>query len=109
MRVPVRLMLFAVAAGLAPLCLGQQAQTGPPAPAAVSANPACAGFKSPDECFATMHLAKNLNIPFMDVRNRVVRGQTLERVVHELKPDVDSKAEVQRAIDQAHQGQHPAD
>ncbi len=108
MKLSVPLMLLAISAGLAPLCLAQEAQTGPQTPAtSAPVNPACTGFKSHDECSATMHLAKNLNIPFMDVRNRVVGGETLERAVHELKPDVDSKVEVERAVEQAHHDQHP--
>ena len=70
-------------------------------PAGMTAREACTGFKDVAECSAALHVAQNLNIPFPDVRDRVLGGQTLEATVHALKPSANAHVEVHRAEQQA--------
>ena len=59
---------------------------------------AAEGFRTAEEFAAVAHAARNTNVPFMVLKHRVVEeGQTLERALRDVKPDVDAKAEVARA------------
>jgi len=70
-------------------------------PAGMSMQEACTGFKSVDECLATLHVAQNLSIPFDNLKTRVTRGASLGAALKQLKPGVDVKAETRRAAQQA--------
>lgn len=70
-------------------------------PSGMSAQEACAGFRSVDECVATLHASQNLSIPFPDLKSRVTGGAKLGTAIHQLKPDANVKAEVRKAEDQA--------
>jgi hypothetical protein len=70
-------------------------------PPGMSAQEACAGFRSVDECVATLHASQNLSIPFPDLKSRVTGGAKLATAIHQLKPDANVKAEVRRAEQQA--------
>jgi hypothetical protein len=70
-------------------------------PAGMSATEACAGFTSTDECATTLHASQNLGIPFPDLKSKVTGGQKLAAAIKELKPDVNVKAEVRKAEEQA--------
>jgi hypothetical protein len=70
-------------------------------PAGMSAQEACAGFRSVDECVATLHASQNLSIPFPDLKSRVTSGAKLGTAIHQLKPDANVKAEVRKAEEQA--------
>jgi hypothetical protein len=77
-------------------------------PSGMTPHEACNGFKDLGECSATLHVSQNLNIPFADLRDRVVGGgQTLQAAIHALKPTVDSRREVVRAEQQASQDLRP--
>jgi len=70
-------------------------------PSGMSAQEACAGFRSVDECVATLHASQNLSIPFPDLKSRVTGGAKLGTAIHQLKPDANVKAEVRKAEEQA--------
>ena len=72
-------------------------------PAGLTPEDACRGFKDLSQCSAALHVAQNLNIPFADLKDRVTSGQSLGTAIHSLKPKADSRREVQRAEEQAHQ------
>jgi hypothetical protein len=71
-------------------------------PEGMSPQQACEGFKSEQECEATAHAAKNLNVAFSDLKSKVTAGQRLEAVIHDMKPDADAKSEARRAEQQAY-------
>ena len=70
-------------------------------PSGMSAQEACAGFRTVEECAATLHASQNLNIPFEDLKSRVTGGTKLGAAIHQLKPDANIKAEVRKAAEQA--------
>jgi hypothetical protein len=70
-------------------------------PPGMSAQEACAGFRSVDECVATLHASQNLSIPFPALKSRVTGGAKLGTAIHQLKPDANVKAEVRKAEQQA--------
>ena len=44
------------------------------------------------------HAARNTNVPFVLLKHRVLNeGRTLADAIHEAKPELDAKAEVERA------------
>ena len=70
-------------------------------PPGMSAQEACAGFRSVDQCVATLHASQNLSIPFPDLKSSVTGGAKLGTAIHQLKPDANVKAEVRKAEEQA--------
>lgn len=72
---------------------GQDAQT------------ACSGFKNLGLCVAAAHVAKNLDIPggFDALKAKLTgpNGENLGKAIHDLKPDADATAEVNKAKRQA--------
>jgi hypothetical protein len=70
-------------------------------PAGMSAQEACTGFRSVEECAATLHVSQNLSIPFPDLKSKVTGGAKLGAAVHQLKPDANVKAELRKAEEQA--------
>lgn len=60
------------------------------------------GFTSSETFVATAHAAKNLGIPFVVLKDRVVAQRlSLAAAIEELKPDADGKAEATRATNSA--------
>jgi len=60
------------------------------------------GFKSAEQFATVAHAARNTSVPFMVLKHRVLdEGRTLVDAIHESKPELDAKAEVTRARDQA--------
>lgn len=53
---------------------------------------AATGFKNEGQFIATLHAAKNLNIPFADLKDRVTAGESLGTAIHALKPAMDAQA-----------------
>lgn len=76
-------------------------------PAGMSTKDACVGFQSLGECSAALHASQNLNIPFPDVRGRMISGQSLGAAIQALKPTADSLKEVRRAEQQASEDLRP--
>ena len=65
------------------------------------------GFKNMGEFVAAVHVSNNLNIPFDQVKAKIVTGHTsLGEAVHALKPDLSkdaANAEAKKAEDQSKQ------
>lgn len=63
---------------------------------------ACDGFKTLGDCVAGMYASKNLGMALPDLRAKATeKGSNLEKAIHELKPEVDAKAENKKARKQA--------
>jgi hypothetical protein len=59
---------------------------------------AAADFNSSEQFITVAHAARNTNLPFMVLKDRVVnQGKSLDQAIHEFKPELDAKAEVTRA------------
>ena len=59
---------------------------------------AAADFANAEEFMTVAHAARNTQVPFMVLKDRVVnQGQSLAQAIHEFKPDLDARAEVTRA------------
>ncbi len=59
---------------------------------------AAADFDNAVQFMTVAHAARNTDVPFMLLKDRVVnRGQSLAEAIHEFKPGLDAKAEVSRA------------
>jgi hypothetical protein len=59
---------------------------------------AAANFASPEQFMTVAHAARNTEVPFMVLKDRVLnQRQSLAEAIHEFKPDLDAKAEVKRA------------
>ncbi len=63
------------------------------------------GFAELKEFVATVRAAKNLNVPFGELKSKMADGSSkeLQKAIHTLKPDADAKAEVKKATEQAKQ------
>jgi hypothetical protein len=63
------------------------------------------GFNELKEFVATVRAAKNLGVPFGELKSKMADGSSdeLRKAIHQLKPDVDAKAEVKKANEQAKQ------
>jgi hypothetical protein len=70
-------------------------------PAGMSAEQACAGFKSKVQCAIAVHAAHNLDMPFADLKSKVTAGQKLGAMIHQLRPEAHVNREVARAEQQA--------
>ena len=80
---------------------GQSTRLAAIVPAGMSAQEACTGFRSVEECAATLHVSQNLSIPFPDLKSKVTGGAKLGAAIHQLKPDANVKAELRKAAEQA--------
>jgi hypothetical protein len=72
-------------------------------PSGMTAKDACSGFKNLGQCVAAVHVSKNLNIPFADLKAKVTgdSAESLGKAIHEIKPDANAKAEAKKANAQA--------
>ena len=59
------------------------------------------GFKNLGEFVAAVHVSKNLDVPFTDLKEKMDNGDSLGKAIHELKPEADAKAEAKKAKKQA--------
>ena len=59
-------------------------------PAGMTADQAAAGFKNWGQFVAALHVSKNLNIPFADLKAKMTGTppMSLGKAIHELKPDL---------------------
>jgi hypothetical protein len=63
---------------------------------------AASGFRNQGQFVAAVHASNNLGIPFTELKTRLVTQQaSLGQAIQELRPNVDSDAEVRRATRQA--------
>ena len=59
-------------------------------------------FDSPEQFITVAHAARNTNVPFMVLKDRVLNhSQSLAEAIREFKPELDARAEVTRARDAA--------
>jgi hypothetical protein len=59
---------------------------------------AAADFANAEQFMTVAHAARNTQVPFMVLKHRVLNErQSLAEAIHEFKPALDAKAEVQRA------------
>ena len=59
---------------------------------------AAADFDSSEQFVTTAYAARNTKVPFVLLKDRVLnQGQSLTEAIHEFKPELDARAEVQRA------------
>ena len=59
-------------------------------------------FRTAEEFVTVAHAARKTSVPFMVLKHRVLNeGRTLSDAIHEVKPDLDAKAEVARAREAA--------
>ena len=70
-------------------------------PAGTNLQTAGAGFKNLGDFVAAAHVSHNLGIPFGDLQARIAGGKNLGEAIHELRPDVDHKAEAKKSQAQA--------
>ncbi len=66
---------------------------------------ACSGFKNLGQCVAAIHVAHNLGISFDDLKAKMTgtKPESLGKSIHDLKPDVNAKAEAKKAEKEANQ------
>jgi hypothetical protein len=66
---------------------------------------AAAGFKNLGQFVAAVHVSKNLGIPFEDLKGKMTGpdSQKLGKAIHQLKPEVNAKAEAKEANKEAKQ------
>jgi hypothetical protein len=63
----------------------------------------CDGFKKLSDCVAAIHAAQNLEIPVEQLKEKMTgkQGVKLDKAIHELKPELNAKAEKKKAEKQA--------
>jgi hypothetical protein len=74
-------------------------------PSETNLQQASAGFKNMGQFVSAVHVSHNLNIPFDQLKSKMTgdHSVSLGKAIHELKPDVDAKAEAKKAEHQADQ------
>jgi hypothetical protein len=72
-------------------------------PAGTDLQQASSGFKNLGQFVAAAHVSNNLNIPFAQLKTTMIGPpeRDLGQAIHQIKPDVDSKAEANKAKAQA--------
>jgi len=59
-------------------------------------------FETPEQFVTVAHAARNTSVPFVLLKHRVLsEGKTLAEAIEELKPEVNARAEVERAREAA--------
>jgi len=74
-------------------------------PKGTTAQQACSGFKNLGQCVAAIHVSHNLGISFDDLKAKMTgaNSESLGKTIHDLKPDVNAKAEAKKGQKQADQ------
>ena len=62
---------------------------------------AAAGFKNIGQFVAAVHVSKNLDVSFDDLKARMMAGDSLGQAIHALKPEVDSTKVADDALKQS--------
>jgi hypothetical protein len=73
---------------------------------------ACSGFKNLGQCIAALHVAKNLNLSFDDLKNKMTgsNSENLGKAIQDLGgPNVKGKSEAKKANKQASQDLNAAE
>ena len=58
---------------------------------------AASGFRNLGDFVAAVHVSNNLQVPFADVKVRMMNGGNLHTAIAELRPNVDASIEARRA------------
>ena len=58
---------------------------------------AAADFDNAEQFMTVAHAARNTQVPFVVLKDRVLKGESLAEAIHEFKPELDATAEVTRA------------
>ena len=66
-------------------------------PPGMTLESAAAGFKNQGQFIAALEASKNLNISFVDLKDRMTAGQSLGQAIHALKPSLSEDASVTEA------------
>lgn len=61
-------------------------------PSGMTLATAASGFKNEGQLVDALHVTKNLDIPFLELKDRMTAGESLGAAIHALKPDLDAKA-----------------
>lgn len=61
-------------------------------PSGMTLATAATGFKNEGQFVAALHTAKNLDIAFIELKDRITAGESLGDAIHALKPDLDATA-----------------
>ena len=74
-------------------------------PSGTNLEQASAGFKNVGQFVSAVHVSHNLNIPLDQLKARMTgdHSVSLGKAIHELRPDVDAKAEAKKAEHQANE------
>jgi hypothetical protein len=81
-------------------------------PSTMTPQQACVGFKNLGQCVAAIHVSHNLNIPFTDLKDKMLGTSTtdpqakpmsLGKAIQTLAPKADSATETQKATQQANE------
>lgn len=77
-------------------------------PAGTDVAKAASGFKNLGQFVSAVHVAHNLNIPFSDLKERMISGDSLGQAIHGLRPDVNAKEAAKNANREAKDTLHEA-
>ena len=72
-------------------------------PPGANVHDAAKGFKNLGQFVAAVHVSHNLDIPFHDLKSKMLSRESLGNAIHDLKPDVNAKEEAKKAHKQAKQ------
>ena len=72
-------------------------------PKGTTLNQAATGFRNQGQFIAALHVSKNLNIPFADLKKAMTgpHAMSLGQAIHHLRPSIDSDAAATHATSQA--------
>ncbi len=77
------------------------AKLKPLLPEGADIDAAAKGFKKLEDFATALHVAQNLKIAFSLVKAKMIAGEKTERVIRDLDPTVNAKAEARKAENQA--------
>ena len=72
-------------------------------PSDVTPQQACSGFKTLEQCITAIHVAQNLNLPFVDLKAKTTgKGSVgLQKAIEQMATSVNAKDEAKKAKKQA--------
>src|SRR5215831_14626892 len=70
-------------------------------PPGTNMHDAANGFKNLGQFVAAIHVSHNLDIPFSDLKSKMMSGESLGNAIHGLRPEVKAKEEAKKAHKQA--------
>ncbi len=70
-------------------------------PTGTTPQQACSGFKNLGQCVAAIHVSHNLNIPFDQLKEKMMSGESLGKSIHDINPTAHAKSEAKKGQKQA--------